>query len=119
MLASSVTIELTRNPDILAAVAKHEPRIFTVGFAAETDDLETNARAKLTAKDVDLVAANRVGDGFGFESDDNEILLVDRAGTTALARASKSRLARALIHEIALRYHAESRTQNSRHAHRP
>ena len=114
-----LTIELTRNPDILAAVAKHEPRIFTVGFAAETDDLETNARAKLTAKDVDLVAANRVGDGFGFESDDNEILLVDHAGTTALARASKSRLARALIHEIALRYHAESRTQNSRHAHRP
>jgi len=116
--AERLTLELVRNPDILTSVADREPRVFTVGFAAETDDLEANAREKLKSKGVDLVAANRVGDGLAFETDDNELLLVDRAGATALPRAPKSTLARALIHEIALRYHAESRIKDSRQAHR-
>ncbi|MBI3897781.1 MAG: bifunctional phosphopantothenoylcysteine decarboxylase/phosphopantothenate--cysteine ligase CoaBC [Gammaproteobacteria bacterium] len=117
--SEQLTIELVRNPDILAAVAKHQPRIYTVGFAAETDDLETYARAKLQTKNIDLVAANLVGaQGLGFEADDNELLLVDRTGSTPLTRAPKGALARALIHEIALRYHAESRTQDSRQARR-
>lgn len=114
-----LTLELVRNPDILSAVAGRKPHVFTVGFAAETDDLEANARAKLTDKGIDLVAANRVGHGLGFETEDNELLVVDRAGATTLPRAPKAALARALIHEIALRYHAESRAQNSRQAHRP
>jgi len=113
-----LTLELVRNPDILSAVAKREPRVFTVGFAAETDDVEAQARAKLEKKGVDLVAANRVGEGVAFETDDNELILVDRAGSTVLPRASKSRLARTLIHEIAIRYNAESRAKNSRQAHR-
>jgi phosphopantothenoylcysteine decarboxylase / phosphopantothenate---cysteine ligase len=117
--AERLTLDLVRNPDILSSIAKREPRVFSVGFAAETDDLETNAREKLNNKGIDLVAANRVGDGLAFETDDNELLLIDRAGTTALPRASKPQLARALIHEIALRYHAESRAKNSRQAHRP
>jgi phosphopantothenoylcysteine decarboxylase / phosphopantothenate---cysteine ligase len=117
--AERLTLELVRNPDILAAVAARKPRVFTVGFAAETDDLEVNARAKLENKGIDLVAANRVGDGLGFETDDNELLLVDRAGVTRLARAPKTQLARALIHEIALKLHAESRAKNTRQAHRP
>jgi len=117
--ADRLTLDLVRNPDILSTIAKREPRVFTVGFAAETDDLETNAREKLNNKGIDLVAANRVGDGLAFETEDNELLLIDRAGTTALPRATKPRLARALIHEIALRYHAESRAKDSRQAHRP
>lgn len=116
--AEHLTLELVRNPDILAAVAQHRPRLYTVGFAAETDDPEQNARAKLVAKGIDLVAANRVGPGLGFETDDNELLLVDRAGARRLPRAPKNTLARALIHEIALRYHAKSRTEDSRPAHR-
>lgn len=117
--AEHLTLELVRNPDILAAVARRRPRLYTVGFAAETDDAENHARAKLSAKGIDLVAANRVGGGFGFEADDNELLLVDRAGAARLERAPKSALARRLIHEIALRYHAEkSRAENSRQAHR-
>lgn len=116
--AERLTLELVRNPDIISAVAARKPRVFTVGFAAETDDLEANARAKLQAKGVDLVAANRVGEGLGFETDDNELLLVDRAGVTRLARAPKAQLARALIHEIALRCHAENRAQDTRQAHR-
>ncbi|HEX7044321.1 MAG TPA: bifunctional phosphopantothenoylcysteine decarboxylase/phosphopantothenate--cysteine ligase CoaBC [Burkholderiales bacterium] len=116
--AERLTIELVRNPDILAAVARREPRVFTVGFAAETDDAEANARAKLEAKDIRLIAANRVGPGLGFEADDNELLIVDRAGATRLPRAPKSALARALIHEIAVRYHADRRAQDPRQAHR-
>ena len=113
-----LTLELVRNPDILAAVARRKPRVYTVGFAAETDDAEANARAKLVSKNIDLIAANRVGPGLGFEADDNELLLVDRTGGTKLPRAPKNALARALIHEIAVRYHAKSRAENSRQAHR-
>ena len=117
--AERLTLELVRNPDILAAAARRQPRVFTVGFAAETDDTENHARAKLNAKGIDLVAANRVGGGFGFEADDNELLLVDRSGATKLERAPKSALARRLIHEIAARYHAKNRAENPRQAHRP
>lgn len=113
-----LTLELVRNVDILAAIARLRPKIYTVGFAAETDDPEANARAKLIAKAIDLVAANRVGPGLGFEADDNELLLVDGKGSKRLPRAPKSSLARALVHEIAVRYHAQSRTEDSRQAHR-
>lgn len=116
--AERMTLELVRNPDILAAVAKQDPRPYAVGFAAETDDPETNARAKLSKKGIDLVAANRVGAGLGFEADDNELLLVDQSDSKRLQRAPKSVLARALIHEIALRYHAKNRAQDSRQARR-
>lgn len=116
--AEHLTLELVRNPDILSAAAQRRPRLYTVGFAAETDDLETHARAKLANKRIDLVAANYVGGGRGFETDDNELLLVDHTSITRLPRAPKSTLGRALIHEIAVRYHAQSRTQDSRQAHR-
>ncbi len=116
--ADRLTLELVRNPDILAAVAHRRPHIYCVGFAAETDDPEANARAKLASKGIDLVAANRVGPGLGFEADDNELLLVDRDNSKRLARAPKSSLARALIHEVAVRYHAESRAQDPRQASR-
>lgn len=116
--SAQLSVELTRNPDILATVAGHRPRLYAVGFAAETENLEANARAKLTAKGIDLVAANLVGEGLGFEADENELLLVDRVGSAPLARAPKDALARELIHQIATRYHAQSRTQNTRQAHR-
>ncbi|BAU49060.1 phosphopantothenoylcysteine decarboxylase [Sulfurifustis variabilis] len=117
--AERLTLDLVRNPDILADVAKRRPDIYAVGFAAETEDLEARARAKLEAKGLDLVAANLVGrPGSGFEADTNTLLLVDRRGTTELAQAHKTALARILIHEIAQRYHAQGRAQDSRHAHR-
>jgi len=117
--AASLTLELVRTPDILADVAARRPEIYTVGFAAETGNLEQHARAKLAAKNLDLIAANRVGvPGTGFEADENSLLLVDRRGVTELARAHKTQLARTLIHEIAVRYHAKNRAQDSRQAHR-
>ena len=116
--AERLTLELVRNPDILAMVASHRPKIYTVGFAAETTELERHARSKLDAKGLDLVAANHVGNGRGFETEDNELLLVHRDGVILLPRASKSALARTLINEIAQRYHAKSRTEDSRQTHR-
>lgn len=117
--ADELTLTLTRNPDILADIAHVHPGLFTVGFAAETEDVESHARAKLDAKNIDLVCANRVGvPGAGFESDDNELILLDRAGTTALPVGSKSALARLLIHQIGVRYHAKNRDQDSRQTRR-
>ena len=117
--AEHVTIELVRNPDILASVAALKAPPFTVGFAAETGDLETAARTKLAAKGVDLIAANLVGGAEGgFGADQNRLLLVDSTGSTELPLAPKTQLARALIQHIAQRLHAKNRTQNPRRAHR-
>jgi phosphopantothenoylcysteine decarboxylase/phosphopantothenate--cysteine ligase len=100
-----LTIELVRNPDILASVAALKPAPFIVGFAAETEHLEAAARAKLAAKGVDLIAANLVGGSEGgFGVDENRLLLVDRDGTTELPLAPKTQLARTLIQHIAKQY---------------
>ena len=115
----ALTLELVRNPDILASVAALQPAPFTVGFAAETENLEQNARAKLESKRLDLIAANEVGADRGFGVDENRLLLIDRAGVTELPAQGKAALARALIHHIAGRYHEKSRIKNSRQAHRP
>ncbi len=97
-----LTLELEENPDIVATVAALPERPVTVGFAAETRDLEQHARLKLTRKGLDLVIANNVGDSsIGFNSDDNEVLLVSADGARALPRMSKATLARKLIQEIA------------------
>jgi phosphopantothenoylcysteine decarboxylase/phosphopantothenate--cysteine ligase len=112
--AERLTLELVRNPDILASVARLEPRPFTVGFAAETDDVLENARAKLAAKDLDLIAANRVGTpGSGFESDHNQITLIERDGSTELPPGSKQQLARALVQHIAAKLDTSRRTTRS------
>jgi phosphopantothenoylcysteine decarboxylase/phosphopantothenate--cysteine ligase len=103
--AERLTVELVRNPDILAAVAARSDAPFTVGFAAETGDLETAARSKLAAKQVDLICANRVaGDQGGFGADENALLLVDHTGCIELPLAPKTRLARELIQHIANKF---------------
>lgn len=113
-----ITLELVRNPDILASVAALKPPLYTVGFAAETESVEENARRKLKNKNLDIVAANRVGADLGFESDENSLLLVEREGTTELPAQPKPKLARALIHYIAKKYHVKNRTKDPRQAHR-
>lgn len=109
-------LRLQPTPDILADVARLSPRPYTVGFAAETDDLEANARAKLSRKHLDLVAANWVGrTGEGFDSDENELFLYWEGGELPLGRAPKLALARELIRVVAQHYHAADRpTQDSR-----
>lgn len=117
--AERLTLELVRNPDILESVAKLSPRPYTVGFAAETHNLERYGREKLERKQLDLVAANLVGGpSGGFESDDNQLLLIEANHTTELPAGNKRQLARTLVHHIAGRVNARHRTKNSRQAHR-
>jgi phosphopantothenoylcysteine decarboxylase/phosphopantothenate--cysteine ligase len=97
-----LTLELTPNPDILAEVAAGRTGAFVVGFAAETNDVAANARAKLEAKGIDLLVANDVSQaGIGFDAEDNEVILIDRwGGTRPLPRMSKSAVADAILSEI-------------------
>ena len=103
--AGHLTLELERNPDILAAVAALPGAPFCVGFAAETDDLAAHAHRKRLAKGLDLVAANWVGaPGQGFDSDDNALELFWEGGQASLPKAPKTRLARQLVEVIARLY---------------
>ena len=98
-------LSLVRNPDILAEVAALPRPPFTLGFAAETQDLPANAATKLRQKGLDLVAANRVGGGEGgFESERNALSLLWQGGGQELAMAPKMRLARELARVVAERY---------------
>jgi phosphopantothenoylcysteine decarboxylase/phosphopantothenate--cysteine ligase len=104
----SMQIALTRNPDIVAAVAAHSDRPYTVGFAAETEKLLENGRNKLVKKQLDLVIANDVSvKGVGFNSDDNAVTLIGPDGDKALPLASKRQLGRMLIATIAEQFHAK------------
>jgi phosphopantothenoylcysteine decarboxylase / phosphopantothenate---cysteine ligase len=97
-----LTLELTPNPDILAEVAARAGGAFIVGFAAETNDVVANARAKLVAKGIDLLVANDVSRrDIGFDAEDNEVLLIDRwGGGRALPRMPKAAVADAILDEI-------------------
>ena len=110
----TVTIEMVRNPDILAMVAALDNAPFTVGFAAETENITSNAQQKLTAKGVDMIAANPVsGDNSAFNSEFNELNLIDRNGIIHLSRCSKTLLAQKLTKEIARRYYETYSTKDS------
>ena len=98
-----VEIVLERTPDILASVAARAQRPFVVGFAAETHDVETYARGKLESKNLDLIAANEVGDDKAFDRDDNSLIVLWREGRTPIGPASKQAVAKELIELIASR----------------
>lgn len=87
------------NPDILASVAALENPPYCVGFAAETDNLIDNARAKLYRKNVPLIVANLVSDAMN--QDTNAVVFVEREAATPLAKATKEHIAQALIAKIA------------------
>lgn len=107
--AERLSLELVRNPDILASVSNLEPgsRPYTVGFAAETENLEKYARDKLSAKSLDLVAANLVGGGRAFDKDTNALVAYWPEGAEDLGSGSKIELARLLLKLIARRFRAE------------
>lgn len=100
-------LALERNPDILGEVAARPRPPFTVGFAAETDQLRDNALDKLARKRLDMVAANDVGGGRGFESSDNALDVYWPGGGATLERADKEKLARRLVALVADRFHAK------------
>ncbi len=96
-----LTLELKPTTDILARVAARPKPPFCVGFAAETDDVMNNAETKRRRKKLPLLIANRAQDALG--NDENEVTLLDDAGSHALPRMGKLALARALVAEIAVR----------------
>jgi phosphopantothenoylcysteine decarboxylase/phosphopantothenate--cysteine ligase len=102
--SDELALQLARTPDILASVAAGSPRPFVVGFAAETQNVERNALAKLEGKKLDMIAANQVGEGLAFDCDDNALTVYWNGGKRELARAPKCELACSLIDVIAERY---------------
>ncbi|MBT8116975.1 MAG: bifunctional phosphopantothenoylcysteine decarboxylase/phosphopantothenate--cysteine ligase CoaBC [Gammaproteobacteria bacterium] len=103
---SEATMELLleRNPDILADVATLSGAPFTVGFAAETEALPESAKNKRIAKGIDMIAANLVGEGLGFEVDENALHVIWDGGERELPCTGKTRLAVQLVELIADRY---------------
>ncbi|HDM8216985.1 bifunctional phosphopantothenoylcysteine decarboxylase/phosphopantothenate--cysteine ligase CoaBC [Vibrio campbellii] len=97
-----MTINMVKNPDIVATVANMtEQRPFTVGFAAETNDVETYARGKLMKKNLDMICANDVSvQGQGFNSNDNAITLFWPQGEQALALESKEALSFIILEKM-------------------
>jgi phosphopantothenoylcysteine decarboxylase/phosphopantothenate--cysteine ligase len=89
----TLTLELLPNPDIIRGVAARVDRPFVIGFAAETDHLREHAAAKREAKGMDLICANEVGAGRGFDRPDNALLLLWEGGERELPQADKRRLA--------------------------
>jgi len=110
---ASISLAMERTPDILAAVARLSPAPFCVGFAAETADLRRYAEDKLLRKGLAMVAANEVGAGVGFDSDDNALEVLWADGGVSLPRATKQQLGRQLISLIGERYHAKDPVKNS------
>ena len=102
---AALTLTLDENPDILAEIAGLPKRPLLVGFAAETENVEAYARAKLKRKNLDLIAANQVGADKGFDCDDNALTLFWADGSEDLGHAGKTVLARRLIARIAA-FHA-------------
>ncbi len=97
-----MVINMVKNPDIVASVAAMtEKRPFTVGFAAETNDVETYARGKLTKKNLDMICANDVSvAGQGFNSNDNAITLYWPEGELALDLESKEALSFKILEKM-------------------
>jgi phosphopantothenoylcysteine decarboxylase/phosphopantothenate--cysteine ligase len=105
--AARLSLELDPTPDILAELGRKKGDRLLVGFAAETENLVEEARRKLESKNCDMVVANLVGqdpvsqEGSGFESDENEVVLVLRTGETIpVRRAAKSAIAHRIFDEM-------------------
>ena len=97
--AAGLILELVPTRDILSSIARHDPNLLVVGFAAETNDLEENARKKLRDKNCDMVVGNDVSRAeTGMESDENEVTIFFRNGEiTKIPRASKKNIALELM----------------------
>ncbi len=105
--AAEMDLPLVRSPDTLASVAALANAPFTVGFAAETNDMAAHARDKLKNKRIDMIAANQVGPDCGFDRETNALTVYwPDGGELPLGEGSKPLLARRLVELIAERYRA-------------
>lgn len=107
----ALELRLLPNPDILMNVAasKYRPDL-VMGFAAETQDLAAAARAKLERKQLDLIAANYVGEGLAFDQPDNQLLVISKHRQWELGRRAKGELAQALV-DIIIEYTSQRGAQ--------
>ncbi len=101
----TMTLELVRSPDILASVTALDEAPFTVGFAAETENVREYALGKLENKKLDMIVANRVGTDCGFDYDDNAATILWAGGEKEFEKMPKSELASGLMDLIAARFH--------------
>ncbi|MGB2115230.1 MAG: bifunctional phosphopantothenoylcysteine decarboxylase/phosphopantothenate--cysteine ligase CoaBC [Porticoccaceae bacterium] len=100
--SDKMSLNLSKTPDIVSILSKNNPDLFVLGFAAETEHIESNAKDKLSRKSLDAIIANDVSrDDIGFNSDDNEALWIDADNCKALSKKSKSQLAREIAVLIA------------------
>ena len=114
------TLALTRTPDILAGLGQSKGERFLIGFAAETDRVLENARAKRAAKNADLLVANDVSrSGSGFASEQNAAVLIDSEGETELPLMSKRALAERIWDRVALLRARRARPTLAKRAARP
>jgi phosphopantothenoylcysteine decarboxylase/phosphopantothenate--cysteine ligase len=117
--AAEMTLALVRNPDTLATVAARVDAPFTVGFAAETNDVARHAISKMGKKGLDMIVANDVSvPGLGFNSDNNAVSVFTAAGQVDLGPCSKQQIAHELVALIAPRLNArvgDSQNQNGSH----
>jgi phosphopantothenoylcysteine decarboxylase / phosphopantothenate---cysteine ligase len=98
--SARLSLELDPTPDILAELGRNKKDRLLIGFAAETGNLEREARRKLETKNCDMIVANLVGDEIGFDSDENEVLLAMRTGELVrVPRAPKREIADRILDE--------------------
>ena len=101
---NKMTISLEKNPDIVSSVASTFEDLFVIGFAAESNDVETYAKGKLEQKHLDAIVANDISRAdIGFNSDDNEVSWIDTDSTIVFSKRSKAQLARDLVAQIAIK----------------
>ncbi len=91
-----------KNKDILSSVAETGKARYTIGFAAQTDDVITYAKQKMAAKKVDMMIANQVGEGIGFEQEGNQVTILTKSDSLSLPYTHKTRLAADIISFLAL-----------------
>ncbi|MBU2879112.1 MULTISPECIES: bifunctional phosphopantothenoylcysteine decarboxylase/phosphopantothenate--cysteine ligase CoaBC [Aliiglaciecola] len=107
-----LTLTFTKNPDILADVAKQQRSVFTVGFAAETQDVSRYAKEKLERKQLDMIAANDVSNSnIGFNSDQNALTVFWKEGEKSLDVADKKQLAFKLMQLVSEKYRNKHATK--------
>ena len=99
--AARISLEFDPTPDILSELGRRKGDRLLIGFAAETENLKSEARRKLEAKGADMIVGNLVGQDTGFESDENEVILALRSGELIeIPRASKREIAQKILDQV-------------------
>ena len=102
--AETLSLKLTKSPDILSSVAEQKKPPFTVGFAAETENLKKYAKEKLRLKSLDMIIANKVGKNLGFDVDENAVSVFWNDGEKRFKKKRKTILAQQLVELITERF---------------